>query len=409
MNRNMEPYQRLEVAGSDVLDAVEAECAGHAAFGDTHGILDRFHAVSLLRLDAISRCGIPLLRELCHELQKGRNRREGADVLKDPVVLGEFSDLLDSTRRSRRRPSDETEEIFVAVLHHLRTGRPGPPVAAGCVLRFRPNAATPPIPLWDPTGPQSIVQRRFASKVNATLSVHFPGRGHILGHPTPAFAKALKRGYHLLAILLPALSASVLAHVRVIGVFNEGKWGLKSLTSPRIASTFFITPGTLNTSWEMAETLLHEALHNKLMDIITLRSGFRPVVESRLPTVRAIWNRERPGSSTAWPLSHAFRVFHVYVHLALFFAKVRTMDVSLADDFGTPPAFFEHRLERVLSRAGYLGQELTASGDRFLDRDGRALFAWLRQMLSRLCDADALQAQVERLREKAKRAESLFT
>ena len=248
MNRNVESYRRLEVAGADVLDAVEAECAGHAAFGDTHGILDRAHAILLLRLDAISRRSRPLLRELFHELQKGRNRHRGADILKDPVVLGEFSDLLALTRRSRRRPSDETEEIFAAVLYHLRNGRPGPPVAAGCVLRFRPNAATPPILLWDPAGPQSIVQRHFASRVNTMLSTEFPGQGDMLGRPTPAFAKTLDRGYHLLAMLLPALSTSVLAHVRVIGVFNQGKWSPESLTSPRIASTFFITPGTLNTS-----------------------------------------------------------------------------------------------------------------------------------------------------------------
>lgn len=153
----------------------------------------------------------------------------------------------------------------------------------------------------------------------------------------------------------------------------------------------------------MAETLLHEALHNKLMDIVATRSVFRPFVESRLPTVRAIWrNRDRPGNIADWPLTRAFAVFHVYVHVALFFAKVRTMDAFLADDFGAPPAFFECNLERALTRAGYLGQELAASGDRFLDRDGRALFAWLRQMLSRLCDTDALQAQVEWLREKAR-------
>ena len=394
MNTNTGPYRRPETAGDDVLRAVEAELAGHALFGDTRSILNRKHALSLLQLEAVSR-GRLLLQELCLELRQERNRRAAADVLKDPVVTTGIADLL--RVGGERFPSDETETVFAAVLHHLRNGTPGMPVAVGCAVHFRPNDSTPPIAVWDPSAPESPVKRRFDSLIQTFCSDYFSRIGAILESPEPAFAKSLERGYDLLSIILPELSASVLAHTRLLGIFSRGSG---SSTNRWIPSTMFLS-NVSDTPWETAALLLHEALHNKLTDIAAPRSIIRPAGERGPQKIRAIWHTDRSGNDVEWLIRRAYYAFHVYVHMTLFFARIERLAVSLADDFGAPPPFFEYRLEVVLGRAGYLGEKLAAHADQYFTRDGRMLFAWLQDMLSRICDPEALRAHVERLRKQA--------
>lgn len=398
MNTNTGPYRRPEIAGDDVLRAVEAEFAGHPLFGDTRSILDRVHALSLLQLEAVSR-GRPLLRELCLELRQERNQRAAVDVLKDPVVTTGITDLLPAGGEGF--PSDETEAVFAAVLRHLRNGTPGMPVAAGCAVHFRPNDSTPPIAVWDPSAPESPVKRRFDFLIKTFYSRHFSRIGAILERPEPAFAKVVERGYDLLAIILPELSVSVLAHTRLLGVFSLGSAsGPESSTNRWIPSTMFLS-NVFDTPWETAARLLHEALHNKLTDIAAPRSIIRPAVERDPQKIRAIWHTDRSGNDVEWLIRRAYYAFHVYVHMTLFFARIERLVVSLADDFGAPPPFFEYRLEVVLGRAGYLGEKLAAHADQYFTRDGRMLFAWLRDMLSRICDPEVLLVHVERLREQA--------
>ena len=379
-------HVRPEVAGDDILRAVEAECAGHALFGDTRSILDRKHALSLLQLEAVSR-DRPLIQELCRELRQERNSRAAADVLKDPVVTTGIADLLVG---GERFPSDETETVFAAVLSHLRKGRSGMPVATGCAVHFRPNDSTPPIALWDPSALQSPVARRFDFLVKTFISGDFFRIGAILEPPEPAFAKVLERGYDLLSIVLPELSASVLAHTRLLGVLSWGSAsGSGSATDYHIPSTMFLY-NVPDTPWETAALLLHEALHNKLTDIAATGSIIRPAVERGPQTIRAIWHTDNPRINADWTIRKAVYAFHVYVHMTLFFARIERLEASLPADFGAPPTAFEHRLEKALGRAGYLGEELAVHADRYFTRDGRILFAWLRDMLSRICDTEAV-------------------
>ena len=372
-------HAKPEVAGDDILRAVEAESAGHALFGDTRNILDRKHALSLLQLEAVSR-GRPLIQELCRELRQERNSRAAADVLEDPVVTTGITDLLVG---GERLPSDETETVFAAVLHHLRKGRFGMPVATGCAVHFRPNDSTPPIALWDPSALQSPVARRFDFLVKTLLSGDFSRIGMILEPPEPAFAKDLGRGCDVLSSVLPELSASVLAHTRLLGVVS---WvsapGFRSVTNRALPSTMLLT--IPDTPWKTAGRLLHEALHNKLTDIAATGSIVRPAVERGPQTIRAIWHTHDPRINADWTIRKALYAFHVYVHMSLFFARIERLEASLPADFGAPPTGFERRLENALGRAGYLGEELAVHADRYFTREGRILFAWLRDMLSRI-------------------------
>ena len=387
-----------DVAGFDVTQAVERELAGHPVFGDTRGILDRARTLALMRLEALSRG--PSARELFRELRKEGNRRAAADVLDDPVVLRIGRELLEAVRRGERSPSGEAEAVFAAVLHHLRRGPPGLPVAAGCAHHFRSRPSGPSITVWDPDVPETVVNRRFALFAGNLLSGLFPERrSRCLLRPEPGFVDALRRGCDLLALLLPELSASVLDHVRLVGVLRDGRSSSASITFLAIPSTMFLS-GKIVKPWRAAETLLHEAVHLKMTDLATARSLYRPgalSLRDGAPTIRAIWRKEQ-GPLADWPIRRAWYAFHVYVHLALFFARVERMEEFLADDFGTPPVPGGLGLERALGRAGYLGEELAAHVERVFDLDGRRLFAWLRRMLSCLCDADTLRAHVERLR-----------
>ena len=393
------------MVGFDVTQALERELAGHPVFGDTHGILDRARTLTLMRLEALSRG--TSARELVRELRKEGNRRAAADVLDDPVVLRIGRDLLGAVRRGERstpgETADETEEVFAAVLHHLRHGPPGLPVAAGCPHHFRSRRSGPPIIVWDPDVPETVVKRRFAIFVDDHLSGLFSERrSRCLQRPEPGFVDDLRRGCDLLALLLPELSASVLDHVRLVGVPGDERLRNSSVTFTAIPSTMFISGEIVSsTPWDAAATLLHEALHLKMTDLATARSLYRPDISSLqdgAPTIRAIWRWKEQGHRADWTIRRALYAFHVYVHIALFFAHVERMEECLADDFGTPPAPGGLGLERALGRAGYLGEELAAHVERMFDLDGRRLFAWLRRMLSCLCDADTLRAHVERLR-----------
>lgn len=405
------------MTGFDVTQALERELAGHPMFGDTHSILHRARTLTLMQLEALSR-GRPLVRELCRELRKEENRRAAADVLDDPVVRIGWG-LLKAVRRGERSPSgeteDETEEVFAAVLHHLRHGPPGLPVAAGCRRHFRSRRSGPSITVWDPDVPETVVERRFASFADECFSKlliptlgsgptgpasAFPeGRGRYLRSPEPGFVDDLLRGCDLLAILLPELSASVLDHVRLVGVPVDRR--LTSITFILMPSTTIISGKIVDTPWRAAEVLLHEALHLKMMDLVTTRSLYRPGVpefQDGTPTIRAIWRWKEQGLLADWLINQAWAAFHIYVHLSLFFARVERMEAFLADDFGTPPVPGGLGLERALGRAGYLGEELAVHVERMFGSDGRRLFAWLRRMLSCLCDADTLRGHVERLR-----------
>ena len=395
-----------DIVGFDVTQALERELAGHPVFGDTRGILHRVRTLTLMQMEGLSR-GRPLVRELCRELRKEGNRQAAADVLDDPVVLRSVWDPLEAAQRGERstpgETADETEEVFAAVLDHLRHGPPGLPVAAGCPHHFRSRPSGPSIAVWDPDVPETVVKRRFAIFVDNRLSGLFSERrSGYLQRSEPGFVDAFLRGCDLLALLLPELSASVLDHVRLVGVPGDERFRKNSVTSIAIPSTMFISDEIVGTPWQAAATLLHEALHLKLTDLAAGRSLYQPEIFSPqgdgAPTIRAIWRWKEQGHRADWPIRRALYAFHVYVHLALFFARVERMEERLADDFGTPFRFPRLGLERALGRAGYLGEELAVHVEGMFDLDGRRLLAWLRRMLSCLCDADTLRAHVERLR-----------
>ena len=363
-----------------MLRTIEAELAGHPVFGDTPGILDRRRAFALLRLGARFR-DRPLIRALCRELHRGQHRRAAADVLADPAVQFGIRDLRGRPGGGDECRLHESEKLFAAVLRHLRDGTPGLPTAAGSPLRVRPRGASHDIALWDPDAPSSVFKRRFESAFHHLDPTRF-------GRPCPVFAEAVERGCDLLAMLLPELGASALAHLRLIGVFRaEDDAPDTTITITKFASTSFLSVARMRTPWEAAETLLHESLHCKWGALADTRNIWRKDGDGgiRSLVIRPVWRRNESGGRAEWPPNRAFGAFHVHVHLALFFARAERLEALPAGEFGAPPASLRHGLRTALDRAGWLGRALDAAGPLF-GSDGRALFAWLSRTLRHLSD-----------------------
>ena len=368
----------------DVLRTMEADLAGHPVFGDAQGILGRLRTVNLLSLEAASR-DRPLIRALCRELRNGRHRRAASAILADPVVLLGIRDLLEATRRGDESRLDESEELFAAVLRHLRDGTPGLPTAAGSPLRVQPRGVSHDVALWDPDASPSVFKPRFESALD-----HFVGgissSGYVrLRCPCPVSAESVGRGCDLLSMLLPELAASALTHLRLVGILGADHF--TSTTNIEIASTVFLSMAHLRNPWVAAETLLHEALHCKLGDLARTRRIWRKDDGSCVsPVIRPVWRQSQPGAGAEWPPSQAFGAFHVYVHLALFFTRVEHLEALPVGGFGTPPASFREGFRTALDRAGWLDRALDDAGLP-LGSDGRSMFAWLSRTLQRLSDS----------------------
>ena len=364
-------------ARQDELHAIETELAGHATFSDARRILDRYCTFTLLRLEAAFR-DRPPVRALCKQLRDERHRRAAADVLADPMVLAYLEGLPEAPRRGDDARGAEIEELCAAVQRRLRDGASGLPTAAGCLLSVHPRGASSAIALWDPDAPASIFKRRFESAFDARVATHYPAS---LRRPDPAFAAAVERGCDLLARVLPELAASALAHLRLVGVISSAT--VRSCVCHFIASTAFVRPTPSRTPWEMAEALLHEALHCKLGHLARTTGGFQWEGDGST-TIRPVWRRSQPGAD--WSLRRAFSAFHVYVHLALFFARVEHLETPSAGAFGAMPAAFRRGRRTALERADHLRRALSAAG-RPVSSDCRSMFAWLSQTLQRLSAA----------------------
>ena len=361
---------------------MEAELAGHPAFGDAQSIFDRLRTFALLFLGRTAKRW-PLIQPLRQELQDGPHRQTVA-VFADPVccpgLLGRSPDAMANPG------SEESEELVAATLRHLRSGAPGLPTAAGCRLRARPRCVQHDIALWDPALPRSVFKRSFESAFDKSIgSNYLPPRRARLRRPSPALVEAVDRGCELLAVLLPELAASALAHLRLIGFFSiKGYRYVGQITNIRISSTTFLYGACWRTPWLAAEALLHEALHCKLGHLARVRGIHREGGNAGAPAVvRPFWKRGQRLSEAEWTPKRAFAAFHVYVHLALFWMRVERLEARLAGEFEAPPASFRESLRTAFDRADYLRRALE-DVDRPLGSEGQLMFAWLSRVLRQL-------------------------
>lgn len=131
------------------------------------------------------------------------------------------------------------------------------------------------------------------------------------------------------------------------------------------------------------DTLLHEALHQKLaaarLSSSVFRSGY---VESEGQRVAVPWGDT---GFRFFATGRAVAAFHVYVHLSLLHLRMLELADSTSGWNGVSESVIQSRLETRLARARYLSEALRAGHSRSeFGSDGPELLSWLDSALVEL-------------------------
>jgi len=209
----------------------------------------------------------------------------------------------------------------------------------------------------------------------------------LLSTPEPEMQTLLAQGVNLLMTLLPQLAQSVFYHVHLLAVVApptpEARVPFESFTSPTIPATIFLGPKVFHNPWQVAESILHEAAHQKWYDLrhshAMLRSGYSAETSIKIP---AIWHE---GDEREWSACRATAAFHVYVHLVLFFRVVGSREAELVGTFGPLHVDSAARAQATsAARAYYLGQQIKAGCWSELGLGGQRFVEWLFTILTTL-------------------------
>ncbi|MFI7341233.1 aKG-HExxH-type peptide beta-hydroxylase [Streptomyces sp. NPDC050085] len=372
----------MSVADDDLV-SVERALASHPEFSDAPAIT--------LKAAEFYRFAVDLLRErssLVDELARAVVDEAGEiplAVVEDPLVR---VTLDEAVSRIEQGFLDEAAWTEVVTMLRLvggaldRHGPQAPPTGAG-ISGGRALRVAPGRDAWlSGSGADSTdaLDRTFLNTFERDFLRGVPGD---LLHPTDEQARQLAHGFDALNALLPELGASVCAHyvgVGVVDVRTEGETFLAGNVG-RIPAVVFFSPNRMAAPWRLAETALHEGLHLKLFDIQRSASIF--TAPERLadgPKVKVPWLKwASMVAPNEWALDRALGAFHVYAHLVLFRAALRTrLTPELLDRFGPPEESDPPSLYRFgAERAHYLGEEILARGGDELTDYGRQFVAWL--------------------------------
>jgi HEXXH motif-containing protein len=159
-------------------------------------------------------------------------------------------------------------------------------------------------------------------------------------------------GQRLAFRIAPSLARSAISHLCtvVIGDFEGGLPPINALTVPGLSGVVLLSPKAMSDSAAVAETLVHESVHLKFLDIEYVHPlfpiGFRPYSS---PRITPIWheNDQRYGG---WPLDRLLTSMHVYLSLVVFFGMAAN---RRGDDFYAPDDCVA-RVEKCRTRVTWL-------------------------------------------------------
>ncbi|KUJ68007.1 hypothetical protein ACZ90_22400 [Streptomyces albus subsp. albus] len=306
-------------------------------------------------------------------------------VTEDPLVRVVLDEAVSRLEQGFLDESAWTEVVTMLRLvsealdaHGSAAAPTGAGISAGRGVRVAPDRHA-----WlcgTAQGGTAALDRTFLTTFERDFLRGVPGD---LLEPTTEHARQLDDGFAALNALLPELGASVGAHyvgVGVVDVRTEGETFLAGNVG-RIPAVVFFSPNRMAAPWRLAETALHEGLHLKLFDIQRSASIF--TAPERLadgPKVKVPWLKwASMVAPNEWALDRALGAFHVYAHLVLFRAALRTrLTPELTERFGAPEASDPPSLYRFCTeRAHYLGEEILARGGDELTAHGREFVSWL--------------------------------
>jgi hypothetical protein len=391
-----------------LLGAVEAELAGHQAFGDSDYIHRQLHACFERRLGKIA-----VHRPVAGQLQNALSQTDPYSryrVIGDTVVRSAIQHALSQleTGSSYGLPLTECEDIFRATLRHLEEGQGGGPLEAGTehVQLHRLGPEPYHCRVWNDEHRDDIFGRSFRGRI-------WDVYGESLTTPDADELAILIKGTQLLEDLLPLLSRSALSHAHIVTILpRTGKWtGRGSSSNIKIGGTIFLSRGGLQDPWWVAEHLFHESLHHKLYDF---RHGHSLLEENFWredgPRVCSLWNE--PSNSHNWDTHRAVAAFHVYVHLALLCTVAEQRAPGLEKIYGVSYGMTGSR--KSIERAHYLGEKIKELCWQELGLAGRSFIDWLIAILDVL-DASPpprgayLHLLLDRYRKEARRVDVVLS
>jgi hypothetical protein len=131
-----------------------------------------------------------------------------------------------------------------------------------------------------------------------------------------------------------------------------------------------------------ADSVLHEALHQKLCDLSLIRRVLFSPADGEPKVVKIPWGAEVP---RCWELSRALAAYHVYVHLAALYAAASSVAPSVIERKTAV-----ERLYRSVWRAAHLDAEVRAHASAALGADGWALCEWLTAAIQMIAEIAAV-------------------
>ena len=352
------------------LAATESELSDGTPFG-SYDYLSRNISAEYARLLALVVEQSPAAETLLAAVE-GRER--GELLLQDPLVRRTLEDgVLTLLRGLDAIDAATLSEVLLCTAAHAEAGeRSMLDATARCVpLGSAPGHTF----VWADDRPATVPGRRFVEEVLKRL----PGFG--IEVPTDEQVQLLDEGVHLALQVAPSLARSALSHLRavVVGDFEGGGPPINALTAPGLSGVVFLSPHALSDRATVAETLVHESIHLKFLDIEYVHAlfpvGFRPYSS---PRITPAWHQddERYGG---WPLDRLLTSMQVYLSLAVFFGLAAE---RRGDDFYAPDDCVA-RADRCTTRATWL---FTAAQD-YLDHlspAGREFVTWMGGMLALL-------------------------
>lgn len=128
----------------------------------------------------------------------------------------------------------------------------------------------------------------------------------------------------------------------------------------------------------LAETIFHEALHQKMVDIRLstnfLREGYDDLTSEERGDVLVPWPSS--GQPRKWSAARALAAYHVYVHVSVYYSALLSREIYKLINLDKQAV--RDRLQTAFERALYLGTSLTdAALNQVWGEDGQNLLQWL--------------------------------
>ena len=357
------------------ISTLEDELAEQRPFGQARHINALIDRLCIDRL-ILSEQKIPLLSDLLASLRTLSDASQHR-ILRDPIFrLGTDQALLHSKGLTARYSLEWTERLFERVVKLIRSERVLIEAEQPSAAKLASEHLAPLLWHGSTAASPSACIEELVLKIVPDACIDHPSQQHIA---------TLRAAIELLRKLLPQLTASVLNHVVAIVLVSDrdtpgaGHSRFQSGTFNNLPGVMVISTRQLNTPWQAAETLLHEALHLKFIDL-----EFTHSMNLISADDKARWKIQPPWhqfstDTEGWIPIRAMTAAHVYLGLALLFSSARQRAMR-AD--GTICFSAEQLQQAALvcnKRADCLLDSLH-TGSQKLGLAGQHFIAWLKSL-----------------------------